>query len=99
MGEGPWAFDEVADLIDFAGDAAWHGGPKPDPLPPAANPGGLVAAVIDSEGRLYGRWPLTRHAPLEGIDEAAGLVSGSPGRRLVIYDGDSGQPVLSAMAG
>ena len=95
---GPWTYDAIAHLIDFGGDAPWHGAEKPDPIDPGANPGSLVAAVIDAERRERARWALTRTNPLAGIDDAAEHLKDHPDARLVIFDGDTGQPVVSMKA-
>jgi hypothetical protein len=100
--EGPWSADEMADvlpLVDFSGHSPWHGGPEPPPIAPAANPGGLVAVLLDRADHERARWPLTRQDPAAGVDEAAEACAGDAALRLVIYDGDHGGPVVVLKCG
>jgi hypothetical protein len=97
--EGPWLPDEVLPLVDFSGDSPWHGGPEPPPIGPGANPGSLVAVLLTHHGRERRRWLLAPGDAIAGVDEAATACAADPSLRLVIYDGDSGHPVVVLAAG
>ena len=95
MSDGPWAVEDVIDLIDPHGP--WHGGKeRPKSIEENANPGSLVACLLEADGTELGRWLLSLGVSMEpGIDEATDALKGHPDRRVVLFDGDCGHAVVS----
>jgi hypothetical protein len=92
---GPWQPDQILPLVDFSGTSPWHGAPEPSPIQSAVNPGALVAVLAGRDGRERRRWLLTGVDPIAGVHEAAEACITQPGSHVVIYDGDTGLPVVS----
>lgn len=72
----------------------WYGGDQPDPIEPGANPGRLVAVLLDVDGIERQRWLLTADAVGDQAATGAEAALALPGSRMAIFDGDSGDPIL-----
>ena len=97
--EGPWAPEDVLPLVDFDGDAPWHGAPEPPPIEADANPGALVAVLYGPDGIERARWLITQTDPAAGVDEASEACAADPATSLVMHDGDTGRAVVSMRVG
>jgi hypothetical protein len=81
--------------VDLTLGGPWKGGNEPDPIAPGTNPGALVAVLYARPATSSGNGGRSRSTTSTGPPTRAALGAvADPDSSVVIFDGDSGQPVL-----